>query len=176
MCTICGSTSRPVPPGSDQDYREARNPTARHDDVCGARDAGRVHDANGHCQARPPSCTHGVSGATIDPGRLEIFACQTFRLASSPFDHRPDKLHQRRPSVCESEHAALRDPNFLEESTWHSVNHVAGSGIRLRTTGQYPFFLPIGAVFLYARWASGSAWAITGRGLRRRNPRVRKRR
>ncbi len=26
--------------------------------------------------------------------------------------------------------------------------HVAGNSIRLRTAGQYPFFLPIGAVFI----------------------------
>ena len=61
MCTIGGSISIPVSQGLDQDYREARNPTARHDDVTGAMDAGFVHDANGTSHARLPSCPHGAS-------------------------------------------------------------------------------------------------------------------
>lgn len=85
----------------------------------------------------------------------------------SPSDHPLNRLHQRRLSVCALAHGAIWDLNSRVESTWNSVNHAAENGIRLRTTGQHPFFFVLlAAVFLYTFWASGSACAITGRGFR----------
>lgn len=49
--------------------------------------------------------------------------------------------------LCLNSSRQLWDRNSRVESTWHGVNRIAESGIRLRTTGQHPFFVLFGAVF-----------------------------
>lgn len=131
-----------------------------------------AHDASGHCPTRPPSCTPVFCGAIVSSGNTGMRWHRMFPPSSLPFSRRQRKPRQTQPSVSVSAHAKQQDPCFPGESTWHTVNRVAGSGIHPHTTGQCHFARPDGEVFLYNRLISGSDCAITGRGLRRRNPKT----
>ena len=66
--------------------------------------------------------------------------------------------------------AGGRNQSLPVVSTWRIVIHAAGNGIHLQTKGQYRFSVPDAEVFLNFCCATGSAFAIIGRGFLRRNP------
>jgi hypothetical protein len=74
------------------------------------------------------------------------------------------------PLTCAWAHAEEWGLCLLAAPTYGSGCRVAGSGIRRNSIGQPLDRRPDAAVFLKAACASGSALAMTGRGLRSRKP------
>ena len=129
-----------------------------------------MHGASGHCPQSQALSAHFSYVGAVAPRKPEKSLHQTYRHTAAQ-NYRPAGESHRTARCSYGLARATAPGRYLQGvPTSCTVNHAVGNGIRLRTTGPgYPREWGDG-VFLYVRCASGSAWAITGRGLRRRNP------